>query len=225
MQKIDLKTESVSGAVAACSAALRAGGVAVVPTETVYGLVTLWNNAAGRQKIYALKRRPADKRLQMLAADLAMARRAGVRPDPRLDKLAAKFWPGALTVVCKAGNSKLEIGNSGRETGNSPVADRQFETSTDTIGLRIPDHAFMRALLLNLGEPLAATSANLSGEPPGADAESAVARLDGCPDILVDGGPIAAAAASTVVDATGPELKILRPGPVGEAELRAALGT
>ncbi len=198
MRKIDLKTEFPEAAVQVCAEALRAGGVVAVPTETVYGLVTLWDNAAGQQRIYELKRRPADKRLQMLAADLPMARRAGVLPDPRLEKLAAKFWPGALTVVCAA------------EDG-------------DTIGLRIPDHAFMHALLLKLGTPLAATSANLSGEPPGADADSAVTRLDGQPDTVVDGGPIAEATPSTVITIAGGELKILRPGNISESELRNAL--
>ena len=210
MRKIDLNAESVAAAVKACAEVLRAGGVAAVPTETVYGLVALWDNPAGRQRICELKRRPADKRLQMLAADTAMAHRAGVRADPRLEKLAAKFWPGALTVVC-AGNTQPATGNP------------QHATAPDTVGLRIPDHPFMQALLLELGAPLAATSANLSGEPPGTDAESAVARLDGCPGILVDGGPIADAAASTVAEITGPELKVLRPGPVTECELRAAL--
>ena len=198
MRKIELTTESLAAGVQACAAVLRAGGVAAVPTETVYGLVTLWDNAAGRQRIYELKRRPADKRLQMLAADLAMARCAGVLADPRLDRLAAKFWPGALTVVCAA------------EAG-------------DTIGLRIPDHPFMHALLLELGAPLAATSANLSGEAPGAEAAAAVTRLDGQPDLVVDGGPIAAAAPSTVVTITGGELQILRPGSISESELRNAL--
>jgi L-threonylcarbamoyladenylate synthase len=198
----------MAAAVRACAKALRAGGVAAVPTETVYGLVTLWDNAAGRQRIYELKRRPADKRLQMLAADLAMAQRAGVLPDPRLEKFAAKFWPGPLTVVCAA---------------QSEIENRKSEICPDTIGLRIPDHPFMHALLQELGAPLAATSANLSGEPPGADADSAVARLDGQPDLVVDGGPIAEAAPSTVAAITGGELKILRPGTITESELRNAL--
>lgn len=208
MQKINLTTASLANAVQLCAAVLRAGGVVAVPTETVYGLVTLWDNAAGRQRIYELKRRPADKRLQMLAADLAMARLAGVLPDPRLEKLAANFWPGALTVVCDA---------------QSASGNQQTEIRPDTIGLRIPDHAFMHALLLELGAPLAATSANLSGEPPGADADSAVARLAGQPDIVVDGGRIAEATPSTVAAITGGELKILRPGSISESELRNAL--
>ena len=224
MKHVSLQSLSITDAVHACAVVLRAGGVAVVPTETVYGLVSCWDNAAGRQRIYDLKRRPADKRLQMLAADVVMAERAGVLPDARLEKLAAKFWPGALTVVCAA-EARSEAGNLKRGGDDSQFAIRnsKIEIPPDTIGLRIPDHAFMRALLLELGVPLAATSANLSGEPPGADADSAVSRLDGCPDVLVDGGPIAQAAASTVVDITGVELKILRSGPISECELRHAM--
>ena len=183
----------------ACAEALRRGGVAALPTETVYGLATLWGNDAGRQRIFELKHRAENKPLQMLAADMAMARAAGVLVDPRLERLAAAFFPGALTVVCSAAGSV-------------------------TIGLRIPDHAFTLAVLRRLGAPLAATSANRSGEPPGADAAAAVAGLDGSPDLLVDGGPIADAQSSTVISLTGPTPQLLRAGPLPFDRILAALG-
>lgn len=187
-----------AAAVAAGAAVLRAGGVVALPTETVYGLATRWGHAPGIARIYELKHRAENKPLQMLAADLAMARAAGVLPDPRLDKLAAAFMPGPLTVVCRAADG-------------------------GTIGLRIPQHAFTLALLRELGVPLAATSANRSGEPPGADAAGAVAGLAGEPDLLVDGGPIRQAQASTVVSLLEPDLKLLRPGPLTLDALKRAL--
>ena len=106
-----------------CAEALQADGVVALPTETVYGLVTKWDSAAGRERIYHLKHRPSSKRLQMLAPSLETALAAGVADLPALRKLSAKFWPGALTVVV-------------------PNADR-----TDSIGLRIPNHPFMLNLL------------------------------------------------------------------------------
>ena len=187
-------------ALTALAAVLRAGGVAAVPTETVYGLVTRWNNPAGRERIYALKQRPDAKQLQMLALDLDMAVAAGVVREPRLEKLAARFWPGALTVVCAAG--------AAADSG---------------IGLRLPAHPFIRELLARLGEPLAATSANRSGEPPATTADAAVAGLNGEPDLLLDGGPVIGGIASTVVSLLGAELAILRPGPIRLEDLQQAL--
>lgn len=173
-------------------AILRAGGVVALPTETVYGLVALWDNLAARERIYELKARPANKRLQMLAPTLQAAFDAGLVPDHRLEKLARAFWPGALTVVAKA-------------TGLH-----------DSIGLRIPAHPFVQALLQALGSPLAATSANLSGQVPGLTANEAIQGLTAQPDALVDGGniPETGGVASTVVSLLGDSPTLLREGPV-----------
>lgn len=187
-----------SHAIAAMVTALRAGGVVAAPTETVYGLMTRWGNDAGRERIYQLKRRSADKLLQMLAADLDMAVEAGVVREARLEQLAARFWPGPLTVVCAAAGG-------------------------GSVGLRIPQHPFILAVLRELGEPLAATSANRSGEPPAAAAAAAVAGLDGEPDLLVDGGPVGTGAASTVVSILEPEVRLLRSGAITREAITAAL--
>ena len=181
-------------------ASLAGGGVAAVPTETVYGLVTLWGNRPGRERIYALKRRPAEKHLQMLAADLADAERAGLVSDDRIRRLAERCWPGPLTVV-------------GRARGGG------------TVGVRVPAHAFVLELVRRLGEPLAATSANLSGRPPAATADAAVAELAGEPDVVVDGGAIDEGRASTVVSlAEAAEVELLRAGPYSLAFLRRVVG-
>jgi len=169
-----------------------------LPTETVYGLMALWRSAVGRERIYELKQRPADKRLQMLAASVAMAEQAGVLASPVLRALGKAFWPGPLTVVVEAADG-------------------------DTIGLRVPRHPLLLAILEELGEPLAATSANRSGLPPALDAAAATRDLAGEVDLLVDGGRVEVGEASTVVSVVGGELKVLRPGPISEAELRQAL--
>ena len=178
---------------------LRHDGVVAVPTETVYGLVCLWNSHKGRERIYELKARPAQKRLQMLAPSVSAAIAAGLQDDPRLERLANAFWPGALTVVAKA-------------TGEY-----------DSIGLRIPAHPFVLALLEALGEPLAATSANLSGQPAGLTAEEAIKGLTAFPDALVDGGSVreTGGTASTVVSLLGDTPTILREGPISLAQIEA----
>ncbi len=188
-------------AISRAAAELRSGHVIAAPTETVYGLMALWKSAAARQEIYRLKHRPADKRLQMLAPDVETAVMAGLKPNAMLKKIGAAFWPGPLTVIAEA--------NDG-----------------DTIGLRIPNHPFILKLLRELGEPLAATSANLSGTPAAITPSDAVANLDGRPALLIDGGEVTVTggASSTVVSIVGGELKILRQGPITQEDIQKVLG-
>ena len=196
--------ENDESAVREVCAMLRNGGVAAVPTETVYGLICAWNNADAREAIYLLKKRPHDKRLQMLAPDIATAVRAGLIPDARLARIAEKFWPGPLTVVAKA-------------DGNG--------VNGDSIGLRIPAHPFIMKVLKELGSPVAATSANLAGTPPGLNAHEAVANLDGSPGVLIDGGSVkeTGGRASTVISLLGDAPSVLREGPVSLQEILEAI--
>jgi len=181
---------------------VRNGGVIVLPTETVYGLACRWDDAAARERIYALKRRPSNKLLQMLAADLPQAAAFGVAVTPPLERLAAAFWPGPLTAVAPA-------------TGAWP-----------TIGLRLPDHPFVQALLREGGLALAATSANLSGEPPATTLADAIVHLDGAPDLAIDGGAISVTGgrASTVVSLLNETPALLREGTLSLADINHALG-
>jgi L-threonylcarbamoyladenylate synthase len=171
--------------------------VLLAPTETVYGLMTDWANSAGRERIFVLKQRPEEKLLQMLAADLEMAQTAGVKPDVHLAALAAAFWPGPLTVVCNA-------------------------LDGTTIGLRIPQHAFIQDVLRALGRPLAATSANRSGMTPPHEVAEALQQLDGMPDLAVDGGRIGNPA-STVVSIVESQPRLLREGQISLAQIEAVL--
>ena len=180
--------------------ALRSGNVIAAPTETVYGLMALWQSDSARQEIYRLKHRPTDKRLQMLAPDVETAIRTGLKSNDMLQKIANAFWPGPLTVIIEA--------NDG-----------------DTIGLRIPNHPFILKLLRELGEPLAATSANLSGTPAAVTPSDAVAHLDGRPALLIDGGKVTVTggASSTVVSIVGDDIKILRQGPITLQDIQTVL--
>ena len=197
-QLLDTELEALN----ICAEALQADGVVALPTETVYGLVTKWDSAAGRERIYRLKHRPSSKRLQMLAPSLETALASGVADLPALRKLSAKFWPGALTVV---------------------VPNASY---TNTIGLRIPDHPFVLKLLRKCNCVFAATSANLSGTPAAINIEDAVKGLDGEPDVAVDGGVITVTGgqASTVVSLLGETPVIIREGAIKIHEIGAALG-
>jgi L-threonylcarbamoyladenylate synthase len=180
------------GGLARAAEILRSGGVIAFPTDTVYGLA---EDAAARRRIYAIKQRPADRRL-ILMADRAQLLEAWVEFDDRALRLAGRFWPGGLTLVLRA-----------RSGGG-------------TIGVRVPDHPVALELLRAVGRALATTSANLSGSPPALEAEAAA--LPGL-DAVLDGGPAAGGQPSTLVDLTAPDPLILRRGPLRLRDLVAEL--
>ena len=169
------------------------GAVAVFPTDTVYGLGTAAGSASGIEKIYQLKGRTAQKPLQLLCSGFAAALPlAEFTPEAAL--AAMRFWPGALTMVLNA----LPPG-------------KPYCRNRSTLGLRVPAYAPLCALIEALGQPLAATSANISGEPC-AQAESAVSALfGGKADYQFTGQP-SCLGESTVMDFTGPQPRVLREG-------------
>ncbi len=195
---------ATSEAIVSARDALLRGGVVAFPTETVYGLGVLYGDAAAAARLRALKGRDAAKPFQVLVAGVAAAERLA-RLTPAARRVLTTFWPGALTVILPA------LAPEG--AGDAPA----------TIGLRAPDHQWLQSLLRALPTGVTATSANLAGEPPATDAAAALAALGDKVDLVVDGGPSAIGQASTVVSLVGDSLKILRPGSVTEAALRATL--
>ena len=166
----------------------RPGAVAVVPTETVYGLIGRVSDPACREKIYALKHRDGAKPLGWFLASPSELDRQGFLLSPAARRLVENYMPGPLTVIA-------------RRAGGG------------TTGFRIPDHPLLRILLEELGEPVFQTSANRSGFPNALSCSEALAMLEGAPDASADGGDIPSdALASTVVDCTGAAPVILRRG-------------
>src|SRR5579859_390303 len=123
---------------------LRGGEVVGIPTDTVYGLAALASRPEAIERVYEIKGRPADRPLVLFVADLAAAE-AWVEVDARARACMERWWPGAVTLVLPT------------RPGAGP---------RPTMALRIPDHALVGALLAEVGEALATTSANLSGQPP-----------------------------------------------------------
>ncbi len=177
---------------------LEAGELVIVPTETVYGLAGDPLAPGAVERIYALKGREAGKPLPLLAADREQVRAFGARLDGRALRLAARYWPGPLTLV--------------------------LETPGGEEGFRVPDHAVMRAILARLGRPLRVTSANRSGAPEARTAVGALAALGAGVALAMDAGPSRLGQASAVVRLTRGGLEILRAGPIDEAELRRVAG-
>lgn len=168
----------------------RPGAVLLLPTETVYGLVCRAADETACRRLFELKQRPADKVIGWFVSGSAMLERCGVILDDRSRELLRRYTPGALTII-----APTEMGT--------------------TQGFRIPDHPLIKKILDLLDEPLAQTSANASGNPDATDCAEALAQLNGEVDFYVDGGAVPEErCASTVVDATGTDLKILRQGSV-----------
>jgi len=187
---------------------LLAGEVVAIPTETVYGLAADATNAAAVAGIYAAKGRPDFNPL--ISHIAAPAQLAGLAlPDPRAEKLAAAFWPGALTLVLT-------------RAPDCPVVPA-VSAGLDSLAVRIPAHPLARALLAKVNRPVAAPSANRSGHVSPTRPEHVLASLG--PDIpLLDGGPCQVGLESTVVGLTGKQPLLLRPGGIAAEAIEAVLG-
>lgn len=176
-----------------------AGKPVGVPTETVYGLAADATNAEAVALIYEAKGRPSFNPLIVHVPNLAAAIEIGEFGAEAL-ALARKHWPGPLTLVVPL-------------RANSPVASL-VTAGLPTVGLRVPDHPAMQALLRASGRPLAAPSANSSGSISPTRAAHVIKSLGGRIPLVIDGGPTRRGIESTIVAATGGELRLLRRGPI-----------
>lgn len=187
---------------------LRAGGLAAFPTETVYGLGANGENPEAVAKIYIAKGRPANNPLILHVPDAESARLRAAEWPREADILVQRFWPGPLTLVLPAG----------------PGIARNALAGGSTVGLRAPDHPAALALLRESGLALAAPSANRSNRISPTSAQAVLDTLDGRIEAVLDGGPCPVGIESTVLDLTGAEPRILRPGGVSSQALSEALG-
>jgi L-threonylcarbamoyladenylate synthase len=195
--------------------ALRDGGVVAIPTDTVYGIGVALDTPGGIERLFAAKRRPPDKAIALLVADLEQAEQIGAF-TPAARALASAFWPGGLTlVVPRLTDRPLPPALTGGDLAPGAIP---------TVGLRVPDHDAPRALARALG-PLPTTSANRSGEPEARDADEIERLLGGAIDLILDGGPARGGPASTVVDVTGAEPRLLRVGAIPAGDIERCLAS
>ena len=178
---------------------VRNGGLAIVPTETVYGVAARADSPAALARLYAAKGRDEGKRVAYFAAGIAAVRAAGVRTGAVAERLAEAFWPGPLTMV-------LQNAAGGWD------------------GYRVPDHVVALAWLRQLDFPVVVTSANRSGESDARTAQAAWDALAPHVELALDAGPGAVGQASTVVKAGDGAVEILRAGPISREELERVAG-
>lgn len=206
---IVLSQEAATAAVRV-AAVIERGGVAAIPTDTVYGLVCDARNESAIRRMCAMKERPEEKAFPVFVKDIAMARRFAYISDEKAEFLE-RVWPGVVTVVFPHKEKLPAVLTGGK----------------DTLGVRMPDHPFLSALLGRLDFPLAQTSVNISDMPPARNANEILRYFKDAgsqPDVIVDAGEVSGAP-STVVDCTGASPLILRSGIVSKADIDRMLGT
>lgn len=184
---------------------LKNGGIIAFPTDTVYGLAVLAFHSEMIESLYIVKGRNSTRSIAILIGEISQLNLIISSMNPIASALAQKFWPGPLTLVVP-GHPHLP--------GNlSP---------TPNIGVRMPNHPIALALLRQSG-PLAVTSANLSGQENAITAQEVMNQLRGRIHLVMDGGSTPGGVPSTVVDCSGLEPLILRPGPIDQLQIQEVL--
>lgn len=185
-------------ATAQALAQLQAGHPIIFPTDTVYGIGAAAFKSAAVERLYEIKQRPRTQPIPVLISDYEDLPIVAQRIPPIAAELARRYWPGALTLVLPA---SLHL----------PAV---LLANGDTIAVRIPNHPWLRTLIRRLGQPLAATSANRHGEPTPALASDLAVLFEHHVHLVLDDGPALVNIPSTVVDCTGPRLRVIRAGKI-----------
>ena len=177
-----------------------------MPSDTLYALSAAASDAEAVRRVFDVKGREGGRPLPLFVSDVAMAERIGVL-DARSRRLAAKFWPGQLTLVVK------------KQPGYASDA----LAGGDTVGLRVPDNAIALAVIEGTGGAVTGTSANLSGGSDPVSADEVRRQIGDRLDLILDAGPARIGVASTIVDCTGDQPRILRAGAISAEAIAEAL--
>lgn len=188
------------------AATVARGDLIVLPTDTVYGVGARIDEAA-IERLFVAKRRPAERAIPVLLADLDDVLRVAREFPAPARRLAEAFWPGPLTLALP------------KRDDLPPNL-----SMLSSVGVRVPDLPQTRAILAAAGGALAVSSANRSDQPPACTIQAAMRYLGDAVALYVDGGTCLGGVPSTVVAFEEGKLRIVRPGPLSEEALRAALG-
>lgn len=186
---------------------LREGDVVAFPTDTLYGVGGIAFERFAVRQIFEIKERPLDKALPVFIYQIDDLNLVARHVPNQAWPLLREFWPGALTVVLPK-NPKLPDDVTGGQ---------------QTVAVRIPDHPVALELVIQVGRPLAVTSANLSGQPNPMTAQGVAEQLGGRIPLILDGGPVSTGQASTIIDLSVSPPRLLRQGPPTMAALQEFL--
>ncbi|MFC2165532.1 L-threonylcarbamoyladenylate synthase [Acidobacteriota bacterium] len=182
---------------------LKDDGMVVYPTDTFYGLGVNCFSPMAIRRAYGLKKRNPSKPLSVVISDREMLHSVAIDIPSLFESLAAEFWPGPLTLVLRS----------------NPLIPDVLLGSQKTIGLRLPDHTWLRELVRTANFPITATSANIAGKVEISDPVKAIRVFQGKVDCVVDGGVTRGGLSSTVVDMTTEKPSILREGAIPSHQL------
>jgi len=185
---------------------IRSGGVVALPTDTVYGIACSVESTTAIQSLYQIKIRESIKAIPVLIADIDQINLLAKDLNENTSKLAQSFWPGALTLIVPKNDSLPHN-----------------LTIYPTVGVRMPDHDWLRAIMRETG-PLAATSANISGESSPTTSQQVLDQLDGRIELIINGGECKSGISSTVIDCSGEKIKIIRQGMITSEQIQSVLG-
>jgi L-threonylcarbamoyladenylate synthase len=186
---------------------LRSGGIIAYPTETFYGLGVDAENREAIEKIFPVKGRDFKNPVALIMGDEEPLTRFASYVPAYGHTLMERFWPGPLTLVCKA----------------TPAVSDILTAGSGRIGIRISSHPIARLLSQILGRPMTATSANLSGHPECTAASDVIEQIGEWIDAVIDGGKTPGGLGSTILDVTGNAPVVLRAGVVSETAIREVL--
>ena len=187
---------------------LRAGEIVAFPTDTVYGLGAMPGDAAAVRRLFIAKRRPPEKAIPILIADLDDLLKVAANVSLPARRLVERHWPGPLTVVFR------------RSGAFRSAADPENET----VAVRVPAYDPARELIRRAGGALAVTSANVSGRPAVGTADEVLKQIGRRVPLVLDGGPTPGGTESSVVDCSRDRPRLLREGALSKSILeRAAL--
>lgn len=182
---------------------IKEGGIVAFPTETFYGLGVKYDNTSALEKLYEIKKRPKEKAMPLIISDIKMLGMVSSSVNDIAKKLMSKFWPGPLTLLL---NSKKDLSEF-------------IVGETGKVAVRIPGKSFALDLARALEFPITATSANISGMPPADTPWNVVMHFGDSLDLLLDAGNTPGGKPSTIVDASGDEIRIMRKGVVPDEEI------
>jgi L-threonylcarbamoyladenylate synthase len=183
---------------------LKNSGIIAYPTETFYGLGAKFDSNDALKKIYEIKQRPQDKAMPLIIGERDLLPVITLGVSGTASALMDKFWPGPLTLILPARENVSEY----------------ITAKTHTVAVRIPGESFALRLAQAAHFPITATSANLSGLPPARDIETVFRYFGDRIDLIIDAGPTPGGLPSTIVDARGAALKVLREGVIGKKSLK-----
>ena len=186
---------------------LREGEVVAFPTDTLYGVGAVAFERYAVRQIFKVKNRPADKAIPVFITQIDDLNQVAKNVPNAAWPLLQQFWPGALTVVLP----------------KVAALPGDVTAGQDTVAVRIPDHPISLELVMQVGRPLAVTSANLSGHPNPVSAQGVAEQLGSRLPLILDGGPSPSAQASTIIDLSVTPPRLLRAGPISLDQLREYL--